>query len=106
MRATCLTVGLGVVVLGGAGMALQDNLPSRDFEVEVAPTSPLGKLMDRFECSTLGFGDGSEPQSAIVRRASGKLDVVSFDEGWQVHIDEGAADLVAVCLQPQRRASR
>lgn len=102
VRATCLTVGLGVVVLGGAGMALQDHLPSRDFDVEVAPTSPLGKLMDRFECSTLGFGDGSDPRSAIVRRANGHLAVVSFDEGWQVHVDQGAAQLVAVCLRPPR----
>lgn len=100
VRAACLTVGVGVVAAGGAGMAMQDQQPAHDFEAEVTPSSQVGRLMDRYECSTLGYGDGSTPEGAIVRRASGRLDVVSFDEGWRVHVAGEAAQLVAVCLRP------
>ena len=102
VRATALSVGLAAVIAGGAGMAFQEDASSHDFDVEVAPASPVGRLMERYDCSTLGFDDGSTPRSAIVRRAAGDLAVVSFEEGWKVHVADGAAQLIAVCLQPPR----
>lgn len=100
VRAACLTVGLGVVAAGGAGMAMQDQPPAHDFEVQVTPSSAVARLMERYDCSTLGYGDGSTPESAIVRRPTGRLVVVSFDEGWRVHVADEASQLVAVCLRP------
>lgn len=101
-RAGGLTIGLGAVVLGSSGFGFHDNAPRHDLDVEVAPTSAVAKLMDRFECSTLGLPDGSTPQSSIVRRATGTLEVVTFDEGWDTFTADGADQLVAVCLRPTR----
>lgn len=102
VRAACLTVGLGVVAAGGAGMAMQDQPPAHDFDVQVTPSSAVAKLMERYDCSTLGYDDGSTPEGAIVRRPTGRLVVVSFDEGWRVHVADEASQLVAVCLRPPR----
>ena len=109
MRAVAMTLclGLGIVVAGGTGMASQDRPAApyqSDVEVkaEVDPRSPVPRLMKRFDCSTVGYGDGSTPLSAIVQRPGGKFDVVTFDEGWRVHISGGPAELIAVCLEPPR----
>ena len=103
VRATAVSVGLCAVIVGGTGMASQEDASSHDFDVEVAPSSPVGRLIERYDCSTLGFDDGSTPQGAIVRRAAGDLAVVTFEKGWQVHVADGAAQLIAVCLEPPRR---
>ena len=102
VRASALTLGLSAVVIAGAGMATEDSASDHDFDVDVAPSSAVGKLIADYDCSTIGFDDGSTPEGAIVRKASGELAVVTFHRGWQVHVADGAAQLVAVCLQPPR----
>lgn len=104
VRGVALTGGTALVAVGGAGMALNRPEPARDFEVDVATTSPLGKLMDRYECSALGFDDGSTPRASIVRGPDGTLRVVSFDAGWRAYTDGGPDRLVAVCLRGPRSA--
>ena len=56
--------------------------------------------MQRYRCSTDGFGHSEIPGSAIIRRPRGQVAVVSFDRGWEVFKYDGAASLVAVCLRP------
>jgi hypothetical protein len=58
--------------------------------------------MQRFDCSPDGFGDGSTPQSAIVRSERGGLRVVSFERGWEIYTGERPHALVAVCHAPPR----
>jgi hypothetical protein len=55
------------------------------------------RVLDAHECSVTGFDD-AQPLSAIVRSASGRLRFVAFDTGWRVFTHDGAAQLVAVCL--------
>jgi len=62
----------------------------------------LEAVMERYRCSTEGFGHSEIPGSAIIRRAQGRLAVVSFDRGWEVFRDDGPESLVAVCLRPPR----
>lgn len=62
----------------------------------------LEAVMERYRCSTEGFGHSEVPGSAIIRRAQGRLAVVSFDRGWEVFRDDGPESLVAVCLRPPR----
>lgn len=102
VRAACLTVGLGVVAAGGAGVAMQDATPPHDFTAEVAPSTQVARLMERYECSTVGYGDGSSPEGALVRRPTGRVVVVSFEQGWRAHVADGTTQLVAVCLRPPR----
>lgn len=49
-------------------------------------------------CSTTGFAPDVQPSSALVRNPRGKLEVVSFDEGWEVFTGDRPGLLVAVCL--------
>ena len=62
----------------------------------------LEAVMERYRCSTEGFEHSEVPGSAIIRRAQGRLAVVSFDRGWEVFRDDGPESLVAVCLRPPR----
>jgi hypothetical protein len=71
---------------GYAGYAVDDG-PSR-----------IQRVLDRHDCSVLGFGNGAQPASAIVRSAAGRLRFVSFDTGWRVFTHHRAGTLVAVCL--------
>jgi len=57
--------------------------------------------MRRYDCSLDGFGDGSQPRSALIRD-DGDLRVVSFDRGWQVYTGSRPHALVAVCHAPPR----
>lgn len=102
VRSAALAGGTALVVVGGAGTAMDRPHPARDFEVDVALTSPLGKLMDRYECTALGFDDGSTPRASIVRGGDGSLRVVSFDAGWRAYTEDGPDTLVAVCLRGPR----
>lgn len=70
------------------------------------PAGVAGRLMQKFDCSTVGFENSATPRSAIVRRADGRVRLVSFEKGWAVHTAHGEAALVAVCLAPlPQRAS-
>jgi hypothetical protein len=99
--ACALTASLGVLMVSQASLA-QSSGSTPPPVIVAEPLSPESRLMHRFDCSVTGYGDGSTPRSAIVRAASGRLRVVPFAEGWQVHVAEGPAELVAVCLRPPR----
>ena len=88
------------VLIGLANMTTPADLPTGP-----SATPPLNRtqleLMRRYDCSRNGFGDGSDPLSAIIRE-DGDLRVVSFDRGWQVYTGTRPDALVAVCHEPPR----
>lgn len=59
---------------------------------------PAGELITQHDCSTSGLGD-EIPASALVRRGA-DVELVTFDEGWAVHLGEAPGILVAVCREP------
>ena len=103
-RAVTVTAVAGLVVVGGAGVARVSggaDGPHSGYEVVgLPPESEANRLIERYDCSTVGYDDGSTPQSAIVRGANGRIRVVTFEKGWTVHTAGGPAQLVAVCLRP------
>ena len=103
-RTLALTAAAALVVVGGAGVAQvgtpAEPSPGTTYESPV-PRRAAG-LFEQYDCSGTGFGDGRTPRSAIVRQ-DGDLRVVTFEEGWRVHIARGQAGLVAVCLEPPSR---
>jgi hypothetical protein len=101
VTACALSAVLGVVMVGEAGRAEPSGSAPAPLTV-TQPTAPETRLMRRFDCSVTGYGDGSTPQSAIVRAPLHRPRVVSFNEGWRVHVADGATELVAVCLRPPR----
>lgn len=99
VTACVLSASIVVAMVGAAERAEPSGSTPAPLTV-TQPDTPETRLMRRFDCSVTGYGDGSTPQSAIVRVPSGRLRVVSFQEGWAVHVAEGPAQLVAVCLRP------
>ncbi|MFC6285540.1 hypothetical protein ACFP3Q_06370 [Nocardioides sp. GCM10027113] len=96
------TLGVGLVMVanaGGAEPALEPSPPPSTVGQEASPET---RLIQRYDCSVTGFGDGRTPQSAIVRTPAGELRVTSFEEGWRVHTGDGPRQLLAVCLHPHR----
>lgn len=103
LQTLAFTTGVALLVVGGAGMADVQDPPPLHMQTLEPVRSPEHPLMERFDCSTSGFGDAAVPQSAIVRGPGGKLRVVTFADGWAVHTDADSRDtLVAVCLRPPR----
>lgn len=82
-----------------ADMTGGDGTVSRS-QVQTPADAHLAALMDRYRCSSEGFGHSEIPASAIIRRPGGEVRVVSFDRGWQVFQEHGPTSLVAVCLRP------
>ena len=103
-QAVALTAVAGLLVVGGAGAArVGDHEAPAESGVAasgVRPESATSRLIRRFDCSTVGYDDGSTPQSAIVRGGNGRVRVVTFEQGWAVHTSAGRGELVAVCLRP------
>ena len=62
-------------------------------------STPVARVLAKHDCSTTGFEEET-PASAVIRTGAGRLRHVSFDEGWAVYTRHGAAQLVAVCLDP------
>ncbi|WP_344148221.1 hypothetical protein [Nocardioides koreensis] len=95
---------LVAMVLLPSGFDIADMDVSGDRPAASSLQSPadahLAALMKRYRCSTEGFGHSQIPGSAIIRRAQGRVAVVSFDRGWEVFRDDGPESLVAVCLRP------
>ena len=102
-RTLALTAASALVVVGGAGVAQvgtpADPSPGTSYETPVPGRA--ADLFEQYDCSVTGFGDGRTPRSAIVR-ADGDIRVVTFQEGWRVHVTRGPATLVGVCLEPPR----
>jgi hypothetical protein len=85
-----------------AGFGLSDDSGTSHSRVQTPTSARVDALMDRYRCSTEGFGERAIPRSAIVRRADGHVALVSFDRGWEVFQQHGPASLVAVCLRGAR----
>jgi hypothetical protein len=101
VRTLARTAVAAAVLISLANVAPATRLPAGPFETR--PVSPSqAQLMQRFDCSPDGFGDGSTPRSAIVRSERGGLRVVSFERGWEIYTGERPHALVAVCHAPPR----
>lgn len=100
-RACAFGTGVAVLSLGGAGTV---QTPSADSPAYTTPVgdapAPVARLMEEYDCSTLGYGDEATPLSALVLRPGGRVRVVSFAAGWRAWTEEGSTQLVAVCLRP------
>jgi hypothetical protein len=105
-KAIVLGIGLEVAILTTA--AMQDAAPGGSGPAAWSqvdqPRAAEVRLMQRFACSTDGYGDDVIPRSAIIRDdATGGLKVVSFARGWEIYTsDRAGLTLVAVCLKPRR----
>lgn len=86
----------GSTGMGGAGE------PVVDAQLQTPADARVQALMRRFGCRTDGFDGRQVPRSSLVRRADGRVAVVSFERGWKVFERAGAGSLVAVCLRPPR----
>ena len=100
IRVIARTLVAAAVLIGLANLTTNADVP--DVPSATPPPSPAQlHLMRRYDCSLDGFGDASEPRSAIIRDG-GDLRVVSFDRGWQVFTGSRPHALVAVCHAPPR----
>jgi hypothetical protein len=100
VRMMARTLVAAVILVGLANLTPPAEAPSGPFAAQ-SPTPAQLKLMKRYDCSPDGFGDGSTPRSAIIRKRNG-LEVVSFDRGWQIYTGARPRALVAICLDPPR----
>ena len=87
---------LSLVVLAGLWTPVHDE-GGGSFAVTSEPPDKVQRLLDRHDCSTTGF-DHADPASALIRSADGRLQLVSFDRGWEVFTSHSSTILVAVCL--------
>ena len=100
IRVLARTLVAAAVLIGLANLTTQADVPA--VPSATPPPSPAQlHLMRRYDCSLDGFGDGSQPRSALIRD-DGDLRVVSFDRGWQVFTGSRPHALVAVCHAPPR----
>ena len=100
VRVLARTLVAAAVLIGLANLTTQADVPA--VPSATPPPSPAQlQLMRRYDCSQDGFGDGSQPRSALIRD-DGDLRVVSFDRGWQVYTGSRPHALVAVCHAPPR----
>jgi hypothetical protein len=91
-----------VAILAGTGIPQADpgtgnTAWSRSDQAPAVVT----RLMDRYDCSTTGYGHDVIPGSSIVETPAGRYRVVSFERGWAVHTGDAPGTLVAVCLEPR-----
>jgi hypothetical protein len=94
------TLVAAALLIGLANLATTAEVPDAP-SATPAPSPAQLHLMRRYDCSQNGFGDGSQPRSALIRD-DGDLRVVSFDRGWQVYTGSRPHALVAVCHAPPR----
>jgi hypothetical protein len=100
VRMLARTLVAAAVLIGLANLTTRTDVPAAPSATP--PPSPAQlHLMRRYDCSQVGFGDGSQPRSALIRD-DGDLRVVSFDRGWQVYTGSQPRALVAVCHAPPR----
>lgn len=98
--ALTLLVGLGAASVLSAPPSTGDQL---GLSVQDEATS---RVLERHNCSTTGFDADVIPTTAVIRNASGRIKVVSFDHGWAVFNGERPGELVAVCLGRPHAAGR
>ena len=100
IRVLARTLVAAAVLIGLANLTTQADVPAVP-SATPPPSQAQLHLMRRYDCSLDGFGDGSQPRSALIRD-DGDLRVVSFDRGWQVYTGSRPHALVAVCHAPPR----
>jgi len=94
--AKSLLVGLALALALGLGATMTEQAsPSRAPSTEVS-ASRVSHLMDRFQCSSTGFGPDVVPRSALID-LDGRVRHVSFDRGWAVFTGDAPGTLMAVC---------
>jgi hypothetical protein len=101
VRIVARTLVAAAVLIGLANLTTSADLSPGPSATPLLSPAQM-QLMKRFDCSPDGFGDGSQPRSAIIRSEDGDLRVVSFDRGWQVYTGARPHALVAVCHAPPR----
>ena len=84
-------------VSGGTGPVGSASAPEYAGTPASSGRQHVEQVLDAHDCSVTGFDDGEVPGSAVVRTAAGRLRHVSFDTGWRIYTEHGAAQLVAVC---------
>jgi hypothetical protein len=98
IRTLARTLIAAVILVGLANLTTTAGVPGPSAP---SPSPAQLQLMKRYDCSQDGFGDGSQPRSAIIRD-NGDLRVVSFDRGWQIYTGDRPHALVAICHAPPR----
>jgi hypothetical protein len=96
VRTLARTLVAAAVLVGLANLTTTADVPKPSAP---SPSPAQLQLMKRYDCSQDGFGDGSQPRSAIIREDGG-LRVVSFDRGWQIYTSDRPHALVAICHAP------
>lgn len=104
---TATTVAALTLFVGlGALSVIAEPRPASPAEQIGMSAGPLDTLMQQNRCSVTGFDRDVTPSKAIVRTPEGDTELVSFDRGWAVFSGEVAGELVAVCLGPDKPATR
>ncbi|MXG89126.1 hypothetical protein [Nocardioides flavescens] len=88
--------GLASVLLVGA---VQTHPPTRVEPAAPVQTAPVLSPAVQERCAAAADRPGTRPP-AVVRTASGRLRVVSFETGWAVYTGRRPGHLVAVCNDP------
>jgi hypothetical protein len=68
-----------------------------------AQDAATARMLERHNCSTTGFEHGVVPAAAVVRDGIDRVRLVSFDHGRAVFKGRRPGELVAVCLELNRR---
>lgn len=97
---TALTTGALVLLFGLGTVSVLSQPPSHPEQLGLS-ARPLDHLMTANRCSYTGFDATVVPSTAIVRDASGRDRLVSFEDGWAVFTGKRTGELVAVCLGPE-----
>ncbi|HWU22595.1 MAG TPA: hypothetical protein VN088_13765 [Nocardioides sp.] len=96
---TAFTTGTLVLLLGLGAVSVLAQPPTQTRELGLS-ARPLDHMMTKNRCSYTGFDSSVIPSKAIVRDATGRNRLVSFDAGWAVFTGKKTGQLVAVCLGP------
>ena len=94
----CTTAAAAVAAIGASSQDGPRQWREGVTVIEQAPARTQ-QIMERYDCSFTGYDHDATPRSAIVQRPSGRLDAVTFDEGWRAYTIDGCANLVALCLR-------
>ena len=94
-----LTAVLAGVLVAGPMANAHFSGPDPDRGRELpAWAAKAHRLASKYDCSPHGLEHGVLPVSAVVRQGR-KVRVVSFAEGWSMHLGEQRGTLVSVCAR-------
>jgi hypothetical protein len=93
-----LLVGVALALSLGLGVSITDRADQSSAPSTEVASPRVERFMDRYKCSTTGFGSDVIPRSALVQ-LDGRMKRVSFDKGWAVFTGDEPGTLMAVCLR-------